>query len=105
MYWPELRQYHRVVLLAEASSGKTEEFRNQVTVLRAEGQAAFFVRIEELADEGFEATLAPKDLAEFQKWQRGGTKGWFFLDSLDEARLNKKSFDTAALRNLAARPR
>jgi hypothetical protein len=100
VYWPELRQYHRVVLLAEASSGKTEEFRNQVTVLRADGQAAFFVSIEELADEGFEAALDPKDLAQFQKWQRSGTKGWFFLDSLDEARLNKKSFDTA-LRNLA----
>jgi hypothetical protein len=27
--WPELLRYRRVVLLAEASGGKTEEFRHQ----------------------------------------------------------------------------
>jgi hypothetical protein len=100
LYWSELRQYPRVVLLAEASSGKTQEFRNQVDVLRGEGHAAFFVRIEELAEEGFEAALDPTDVTLFEAWHRGGAKGWFFLDSLDEARLNRKSFDTA-LKNLA----
>jgi hypothetical protein len=100
IFWPELHKYHRVVLLAEASSGKTEEFRNQIAVLRKEGHAAFFVRIEELADEGFEPALDPSDLTTFQAWHRGAVPGWFFLDSLDEARLNRKSFDKA-LRNIA----
>ncbi len=88
------------MLLAEASSGKTEEFRNQISVLRKEGKAAFFVRIEELADEGFEPSLDPADLSAFHAWQQGAVQGWFFLDSLDEARLNRKSFDKA-LRSLA----
>jgi hypothetical protein len=35
--WEELRRHRRVILLAEASSGKTEEFRNQCDVLKAAG--------------------------------------------------------------------
>lgn len=98
--WPDLRQYSRVIVLAEASSGKTEEFRNQTAILQKDGKAAFFVRIEELAEEGFEAALEPAALDKFHLWQRGAVEGWFFLDSVDEARLNQKSFETA-LKNLA----
>jgi hypothetical protein len=47
--WEELRRRRRVILLAEAASGKTEEFRHQCDVLKAEGSPAFFLRIEELA--------------------------------------------------------
>ncbi|MEP6604535.1 MAG: hypothetical protein ABJA60_00290 [Nitrosospira sp.] len=100
IFWPELRKHFRVVLLAEAANGKTEEFRNQISVLRAEDHPAFFVRIEELADADFEAALDPTDQSDFEKWQRGGLHGWFFLDSLDEARLNRKSFEKA-LKNLS----
>lgn len=46
--WEGLLKYRRVVLLAEASSGKSEEFRAQIEKLKKEGKAAFFVRIEEL---------------------------------------------------------
>ena len=40
--WPELREHRRVVLLAEASSGKSAEFRNQSDTLHAAGHPAFF---------------------------------------------------------------
>jgi hypothetical protein len=96
--WPDLRQYQRVVLLAEASSGKTAEFRNQVDILSAEGQPAFFVRIEELADQGFEAALELGSSNRFEQWRDGTGEGWFFLDSVDEARLNRKSFESALKR-------
>jgi hypothetical protein len=46
-----------VILLTEAASGKTEEFRHQCDVLKAAGSPAFFLRIEELADQGTEAAL------------------------------------------------
>jgi hypothetical protein len=55
--WEELRRRRRVILLAEASSGKTEEFRYQSDVLNAAGTPAFFLRIEELADQGTETAL------------------------------------------------
>jgi hypothetical protein len=43
--WTEMRDKRRVVLLAEASSGKSEEFRNQTNILNAEKHPAFFLRI------------------------------------------------------------
>jgi hypothetical protein len=96
--WPEILKHQRVVLLAEASSGKSEEFRNQTNKLLAAGQPAFFVRIEELADQGFEAALEPGNAKTFERWRDTSGEGWFFLDSVDEARLNRKSFETALKR-------
>jgi hypothetical protein len=96
--WSELRDHRRVVLLAEASSGKSAEFRNQADTLLAARRAAFFVTIEELADHGFEAALEPATAQTFEQWRGGTGDAWFFLDSLDEARLNRKSFDMALKR-------
>jgi hypothetical protein len=96
--WTDLRERWRVVLLAEASSGKSEEFRNQVKQLNAEGKTAFYLPIEELADQGFEAALDASAATRFEKWANGTDEAWFFLDSIDEARLNRKSFDSALKR-------
>lgn len=96
--WEELRRRRRVILLAEAASGKTEEFRHQCEVLQAAGSPAFFLRIEELADYGTEATLDSESEKLFEAWLGSSGEGWFFLDSIDEARLNRKSFDAALKR-------
>lgn len=102
--WNGLLQHRRVILLAEASSGKTQEFRSRATVLTAEGKPAFFVRVEDLADDGFEAALENSVAAKvFQEWRdqegkAGAADAWFFLDSVDEARLNNKSLDRALRR-------
>jgi hypothetical protein len=96
--WEELRRRRRVILLAEAASGKTEEFRYQCEALQAAGSPAFFLRIEELADQGAETALDGESAKLFAAWLAGSGEGWFFLDSVDEARLNRKSFDTALRR-------
>jgi hypothetical protein len=96
--WEELRQRRRIILLAEAASGKTEEFRHQCEALRAAGHPAFFLRIEELADQGTEMALDRESTKLFEAWRAGTNEGWFFLDSVDEARLNRKNFDTALKR-------
>ncbi len=98
--WPDLLEHRRVVLLAEALSGKTEEFRHQVATLSDNGKAAFFVRIEDLADDGFEAALDPSAVKAFKRWRNvhADEEGWFFLDSIDEARLNHKSLEKALRR-------
>jgi hypothetical protein len=96
--WEDLRRRRRAILLAEASSGKTEEFRNQCDVLKAAGNPAFFLRIEELADQGVEVALDRESGKLFETWLTGSGEAWFFLDSVDEARLNRKSFDTALKR-------
>nr|VFK55062.1 MAG: hypothetical protein BECKTC1821F_GA0114240_100664 [Candidatus Kentron sp. TC] len=98
--WSDLLRHRRLVLLAEAASGKTWEFRHRADALAAEGKPAFFVRIEDLADEGFESALDPKDGDAFAAWRAGGMDGeaWFFLDSVDETRLNRKSPEKAVRR-------
>jgi hypothetical protein len=96
--WKDLHERQRVVLLAEASSGKSEEFKNQVKQLSAGGKASFYLPIEELADQGFEAALEAAAAKRFEKWSNGTDDAWFFLDSIDEARLNRKSFDSALKR-------
>jgi hypothetical protein len=96
--WEELKRCRRVILLAEAASGKTEEFRHKCDVLRVAGSPAFFLRIEELADQGTETALDAESAQLFEAWLAGSGEAWFFLDSVDEARLNRKSFDTALRR-------
>lgn len=94
--WDELLKRRRVALLAEALSGKTEELRHRVNKLNEAGKNAYFVRIEDLADESFEAALDAAAVESFEAWKAAiHTEAWFFLDSVDEARLNGKSFDTA----------
>lgn len=101
MDWEELLKRRRVALLAEALSGKTQELEHCAKLLRQEGKRAFFVRIEDLADDSFEGALAEAEITAFQKWQTEElTDAWFFLDSVDEARLNGKKL-TLALRRFS----
>jgi hypothetical protein len=90
--WNDLKLRRRVILLAEAYSGKTEEFRHQCEVLRAEDKPAFFLRIEDL-DRGTEQALDGQSIDRFRTWLTTFGEAWFFLDSVDEARLNRKNFD------------
>ncbi len=95
MGWSELLALPRVVLLAEAGSGKTEEFQARCWALQGEGRPAFFVRVEDLADDGLDASLDGDAAALLQAWKQGSEIGYFFIDSVDEARLNHKSFEKA----------
>lgn len=98
--WPGVLQRWRVVLLAEALSGKTKELEHRAVALKREGKPAFFLRIEDLADDRFEASLNDDDKAAFTAWATADAgEAWFFLDSVDEARLNGKKLGTA-LRNV-----
>ena len=83
-----------MILLAEAYSGKTEEFRHQCEALQAGGKRAFFLRIEDL-DQGSEQALDRQSSDLIRSWLAAPDEAWFFLDSVDEARLNRKNFETA----------
>ncbi len=93
--WEELLRHRRVVVLAEALSGKTREFEERAAILRREGRAGFFVRIEDLADSDLKPTLRPEEAVVFERWAAGTEEAWFFLDSVDEARLSGKRFESA----------
>jgi len=99
--WDELLARNRVALLAEALSGKTAELHERVRLLRHQGRRAFFVPIEDLADDSFEGALSEEDCLAFEAWKTQEiTDAWFFLDSIDEARLNGKKL-TVALRKFS----
>ncbi|MES2196164.1 MAG: hypothetical protein V4517_17235 [Pseudomonadota bacterium] len=93
--WPDVLNHPRVVLLAEAQSGKTEEFKNTTAELRDRGTPAFYATIEQLAEGRL--NLSPPQRALLEAWKAGADRGWFFLDSVDEARLNRKKFEDALL--------
>src|SRR5712664_2637154 len=96
--WSDLLQQQRVVLLAEALSGKTQELTFHTKRLKDEGKHAFFVRIEELADSGFQSSLDEAGTTDFGTWKATKAPAWFFLDSVDEARVNRKNFGLALRR-------
>lgn len=96
--WADLLAEPRVILLAEAGSGKTEEIRHICRRQRAEGKPAFFLRIEHVVDD-FETSFEEGDPEEFEAWLKSGDQGWLFLDSVDEARLRApKDFERAIRR-------
>ena len=100
--WSALLDRTRVVVLAGAESGKTQEFRERVAALREAGSFAQFLTIERLAGDGVEASLNISERAQFAAWQASDAPGWFFLDSVDEARINHRDIDTALNRFASA---
>lgn len=97
--WDDLLAERCVVVLGEAGTGKTTEFREKARQLSEEARAAFFVSIEDLALKGLERSLGLADEAAFQRWRSTDARLHLFLDSLDEARLRGHRF-VAALRQL-----
>ena len=92
MHWSNLLTMTRVVILAEAGTGKTHELRETARRLRREGKAAFFCRIEWLATDSLENALSEGNVEEVRSWLEGSHTAWFFLDSVDEARLTNPQF-------------
>ena len=97
--WQDLLKEYRVVLLAEAGSGKTEEIRQIARKLRAENKTAFFIRLEHVS-RNFETAFEEGSHDEFQRWMNSAEDGWLLLDSVDEARLRDPADFEAAVRLL-----
>jgi len=100
--WQTLLEEHRVVVLSEAGSGKTEEIREAAKSLRKQGKAAFFLRLEHVASD-FEIAFEEGTLEEFQSWIDSTGPGWLLLDSVDESRLKDPSDFEKAIRKVSHR--
>lgn len=97
--WDVVLGARRAVVLAEGGNGKTEEFRQQVLKLKESRQFAVFVPVEDLDNSSLEEALDVSDETLFTTWKASDQAGYFFLDSVDEARLTQKSFGRC-VRNL-----
>lgn len=93
--WDDLLTEYRCVILAEAGAGKTKEFEERARRIKADGKYAFFIRIENI-DNDFVDEFEIGDEDQFDEWLSSTDPAWFFLDSVDEARLvNPKQFHKA----------
>lgn len=97
--WAEILTSSRVILLAEAGSGKTAEMREQARRLVSEGKAAFFVPLEALDAEPLTDLLLSEESRRLLGWKEDGqAPAWFFLDAVDELKLIDGKLDRALRR-------
>jgi hypothetical protein len=98
--WDDMENEFRCVILAEAGAGKTEELRHQANKLKVQGKSAFFIRIEDIEMDFYEAFEIGEE-EQFHSWLDSTDEAWFFLDSVDEARLESPRAFNKALRRFA----
>ena len=96
MSWAELLKCRRVVLLAEAGSGKTTEMREQAR--RLEDKFAFFLPLERLGRRPVAECLSRDEEKRYAEWKSSDSgTAWFFLDAVDELKLTERKLDEAFL--------
>jgi hypothetical protein len=101
--WEDLLKYKACVIIAEGQSGKTEEFRRQTLALRAGGKFAFYCPLENLLHFKLEDALELGDQAELERWSASESPGWFFLDAVDEVKIQgPKDFERAVVAAVSA---
>jgi hypothetical protein len=83
--WNDVLKRRRVVILAEAGSGKTRELEEKANQLRQSGKPGFFATVEEVGKSGRLVALSA-DRAYFDAWKASEDDAWFFIDSIDEAK-------------------
>ena len=96
--WPGIDEGYRSVILGEAGAGKTFEMRARAKYTKDQGHAAFLIRIEDI-NEDFEQAFEIGCAESFENWLGSQKEAWFYLDSVDEARLsNPRDFEKAIRR-------
>lgn len=98
--WTDLLAKRRVVILAEAGSGKTEELTEQARLQTAAGKFAFYATVQDVGRDGLASALRPADRKRLNAWRSSSEPGWFFIDSIDEAKLDNIRLERA-LRQIA----
>ncbi|MDG2532571.1 hypothetical protein P6144_02835 [Sphingomonas sp. HITSZ_GF] len=97
LVWADLLEKPRAVVLAEAGSGKSEEFDHRRAVLSDAGQFAFGASVSNVARLGLAASLTPADRTRFDAWKASDEAlCWLFIDSVDEAKDQGHHFEDAA---------
>jgi hypothetical protein len=98
--WDDLLKRRRVVILAEAGSGKTEEMKEQARRLNADDKTAFYATVQDVGHLGLANALSGADRARLSTWRSSDQPATFLIDSIDEAKLDNIRLERA-LRNLA----
>ena len=92
--WESLLKIHRVVVLAEAGSGKSTELERAESRLRQDGRVVFRATVQDLGG-GLRAALLPAASRDFDAWRAGDQPAWFLIDAADEGPLANIHLPTA----------
>lgn len=93
--WSDLLAKRRAVILAEAGSGKTEELAEQARLQTAAGKFAFYATVQDVGSDGLDKAIRPADRLRLDAWRKSSESGWFFIDSIDEAKLDNIRLERA----------
>ncbi|MDD2466881.1 MAG: hypothetical protein PHI97_23040 [Desulfobulbus sp.] len=86
-------------MISEAGAGKTYECRKQTQSLWDAGEPAFFVELLALASTDLRSMLDEEEEARLDAWLSSQSDvATFFLDSIDELKLSRGSFEQALKR-------
>ena len=99
--WDDLLKEFRVVILGEAGSGKTWEFREWAKILAGRGEYAFFIRLDQLVHRDMFNLFSDEERRRFTRWKQSAAPAYFFLDSVDEAKFRKLSDFYSSLERFA----
>ena len=84
--WDELLQNRLVVILGEPGSGKTWELKAKCRRLRP---TSFFLSLDRLVSEDISSILDEEEICQFEKWKTGDDEATFFLDAVDESKIQR----------------
>ena len=90
-----LLKRRRVVILAEAGSGKSTEFRRQMKIVEQSGSFSFSATVKESAERDFRSAMGSQAATAFDVWKSSEESAWIFLDSVDEAKVRGLELERA----------
>ena len=97
--WEGLLRSKRVLMISEAGAGKSYECRKQAQRLWDAGEPAFFIELAALASTDLRSMLDHEEEARLDVWLSSQSDvATFFLDSIDELKLSRGSFEQALKR-------
>lgn len=100
--WPTLLESDRILIVSEAGMGKTHECRQQQEQLWSDGHSSFFLELSTITANSADWPLSPEERQRLEGWRTAQTeRAFFFLDSIDELKLTRRSF-TSTLKQFAA---
>ncbi|MEZ5401464.1 MAG: hypothetical protein R2729_17465 [Bryobacteraceae bacterium] len=84
--WDQIVTKRRVVVLAEAGSGKSTELEERARIMANSCTVVFHASVEDVGREGLDNALSADARVRLASWRKGVEEAWFFIDSVDEAK-------------------
>ena len=91
--WEELLSKRRVVVLAEAGSGKSTEFAERARLTAQSHPYVFHTSVQDVGVDGLDGALSLDARNKLAEWRRSVDDAWLFIDSVDEAKVAGIKFE------------